>query len=217
MMLYLIERYTNNKDTTTMKQRIKQLAQDTLDVIAYSVVGILTVIAVDKLEPHKAILEARDRIINLHHYKATFAKAKLIHAKLAKHSGMPHQIPGLKLHDSTMVNAFVTANDMYITQGMLDHAKSDAELAYVLGHEMGHTMLYHTTRPPNMKYTDSRIHEANVDKIAIYLMVRTGYNICNVGDVWKRLGDKYGHGAASDSHPSYLYRMHELTFPNCGG
>ena len=167
---------------------IRQIVRDVVDVIVFSVVGVLTVIAVHELEIDKTIVSLRDKVINLHHYKATFNRALIIYAKLRKHTGIPSQIPDLYLDRSTTVNAYVSARVMVITQGMLDHAKSDSDLAYVLGHEMGHTMLYHTTVRQDRRLTDSRIHEANADKIAVYLMVRTGYNICNIGDLWKRTG-----------------------------
>lgn len=51
------------------------------------------------------------------------------------------QRPELKLHilDEPLPNAMVSAGGyIYVTQGLLDSAKSENELAFVLAHELGH-------------------------------------------------------------------------------
>jgi predicted Zn-dependent protease len=67
--------------------------------------------------------------------------------KLAQHS---HR-PGLEYHftivDSTRVNAFALPGGyIYITRGMLAYLNSEAELAAVLGHEIGHVTARHSVR-----------------------------------------------------------------------
>ena len=67
--------------------------------------------------------------------------------KLASHS---HR-PGLSYHftiiDSTQVNAFALPGGyIYITRGMLAYLNSEAELAAVLGHEIGHVTARHSVR-----------------------------------------------------------------------
>ena len=67
--------------------------------------------------------------------------------KLASHS---HR-PGLDYHftiiDSTQVNAFALPGGyIYITRGMLAYLNSEAELAAVLGHEIGHVTARHSVR-----------------------------------------------------------------------
>lgn len=67
--------------------------------------------------------------------------------KLARHS---HR-PGLDYHftilDSTRVNAFALPGGyIYITRGMLAYLNSEAELAAVLGHEIGHVTARHSVR-----------------------------------------------------------------------
>lgn len=187
------------------------------DYILYVAVGLVTVLAVQKLDTGKMVRSAHMKIVNQFTYKADFARAQMIYKKLVRHTGVSHAIPLLQYDSSKQINAYVTIFSMYITQGMLDHVKNDSELAYVLGHEMGHSMLYHTTSPPSRKSTDSRVHEANADKISVYLLVRSGYSVCGLGDVWMRLVDKYGANAVTSSHPNMLYRAHQLSFPQCGG
>jgi predicted Zn-dependent protease len=67
--------------------------------------------------------------------------------KLASHS---HR-PGLGYHftivDSAQVNAFALPGGyIYITRGMLAYLNSEAELAAVLGHEIGHVTARHSVR-----------------------------------------------------------------------
>jgi predicted Zn-dependent protease len=67
--------------------------------------------------------------------------------KLASHS---HR-PGLDYHftitDSPQVNAFALPGGyIYITRGMLAYLNSEAELAAVLGHEIGHVTARHSVR-----------------------------------------------------------------------
>ena len=67
--------------------------------------------------------------------------------KLASHS---HR-PGLNYHftiiDSNQVNAFALPGGyIYITRGMLAYLNSEAELAAVLGHEIGHVTARHSVR-----------------------------------------------------------------------
>ena len=186
------------------------------DYVFYVSIGLVTVLAVQKLEPVQGLRSINKTIVDKFKYKADFARAQMIYNKIIRHTGVRGNIPPLRLSKTRQVNAYVTIFSMYITQGMLDHVKSDSELAYVLGHEMGHSMLYHTSSPQSRKYTDSRVHEANADKISVYLLVRSGYDICNLGDVWTRLVDKYGASAADTGHPNMLYRAHQLSFPQCG-
>ena len=49
--------------------------------------------------------------------------------------------------DSTSVNAFALPGGyIYITRGMLAYLNSEAELAAVLGHEIGHVTARHSVR-----------------------------------------------------------------------
>ena len=67
--------------------------------------------------------------------------------KLASHSHRPELDYHFTLLDSTQVNAFALPGGyIYITRGMLAYLNSEAELAAVLGHEIGHVTARHSVR-----------------------------------------------------------------------
>lgn len=67
--------------------------------------------------------------------------------KLAAHSHRPGLIYRFTVVDSTQVNAFALPGGyIYITRGLLAYLNSEAELAAVLGHEIGHVTARHSVR-----------------------------------------------------------------------
>jgi len=67
--------------------------------------------------------------------------------KLAQHSHRPELEYHFTIVDSTQVNAFALPGGyIYITRGMLAYLNSEAELAAVLGHEIGHVTARHSVR-----------------------------------------------------------------------
>jgi predicted Zn-dependent protease len=67
--------------------------------------------------------------------------------KLVPHSHRPDLIYRFTLLDSQDVNAFALPGGyIYITRGLLAYLNSEAELAAVLGHEMGHVTARHSVR-----------------------------------------------------------------------
>jgi len=67
--------------------------------------------------------------------------------KLAAQSDRPNLVYHFTVLDSTEVNAFALPGGyIYITRGLLAYLNSEAELAAVLGHEIGHVTARHAVR-----------------------------------------------------------------------
>jgi predicted Zn-dependent protease len=67
--------------------------------------------------------------------------------KLAVHSHRPGLVYRFTVLDSSQVNAFALPGGyIYITRGILAYLNSEAELAAVLGHELGHVTARHSVR-----------------------------------------------------------------------
>jgi len=65
--------------------------------------------------------------------------------KLAKASERPHLPWSFKVVDDPVPNAFALPGGfIFVTRGMLTHLNSEAELAMVLGHEVGHVTAKHS-------------------------------------------------------------------------
>lgn len=133
---------------------------------------------------------------------------------LKKYAGNPMMIPQLIIIDNAAtVNAYANNKNIGIYTGMLKLLKTRDELAFVLGHEIGHIMLDHINFSKSLR--DSRILEANADKYSIYLMIRAGYDICQAKDLWTILRNETGDNTVTGSHPDYSFRIWELTFRQC--
>ncbi|HYQ72756.1 MAG TPA: M48 family metalloprotease, partial [Gammaproteobacteria bacterium] len=66
---------------------------------------------------------------------------------LASHSHRPELFYRFTVLDSTAINAFALPGGyIYITRGLLAYLNSEAELAAVLGHEIGHVTARHSVR-----------------------------------------------------------------------
>ena len=67
--------------------------------------------------------------------------------ELASHSHRPELFYHFTVLDSTAINAFALPGGyIYITRGLLAYLNSEAELAAVLGHEIGHVTARHSVR-----------------------------------------------------------------------
>lgn len=116
--------------------------------------------------------------------------------------------------EDEQINAWTDGDSVYITTGMLNFTKSSDEIAFVLGHELGHIVLGHFLCSEEFIST---INERNADKYGAYLAIRAGYNVCAGKDIWKRMVDQYGagEGASDGIHPPNIDRENSLDFPEC--
>ena len=116
---------------------------------------------------------------------------------------------------SKVVNAFVTGGKyIYVFTGFLDEAQSKDEIAFVLGHELGHSLLQHQERRANdwtqqlaalatlaaavnssdslkdlstvLQSDYSQIDEQEADAIGVAIATRAGYNALRGADFFVR-------------------------------
>jgi beta-barrel assembly-enhancing protease len=93
-----------------------------------------------------------------------------------------------------------------ISQGMLDLAQSDDELAVVTAHELAHNVLDRMGHKASAKQG-----EMDADRVGVWLMARADYDMRAVMRFWARVRKKADYGVFSDgSHPSWARRLAAL-------
>jgi hypothetical protein len=141
----------------------------------------------------------------------------------------------IELGNADNVNAYDDGRRVMITRGMMDFARTDEELAYMLAKEMAHNSLGHTNKQ-NMSATIGgivdnliRIHpdatalagtsgvrplpqelDAAADTLSLYMLARAGYNIDNAMRFWERLANQVPSTVLNGYtaiHPSTAYRL----------
>ncbi|HZW13403.1 MAG TPA: M48 family metallopeptidase [Noviherbaspirillum sp.] len=129
------------------------------------------------------------------------------------------------------VSSYADGHRLMITRGMLAFARTDEELAYALAREIAHNVLTAAPRADmgavidGLRTLDARtasppllggitpftpVLDATVDKLALYLLVRAGYEIDNVPGFWKRLAAEHPAQVPNSHtalHPSTAYRL----------
>jgi hypothetical protein len=121
------------------------------------------------------------------------------------------------------VNAFADGTRIAVTTGMMRLARSDAELALVVGHEIAHNTLEHPDElrlrgllnalvtaitgqgelPSASSFSFPKELEADADYVGLYVLARAGYDIEQAGEFWSRLQNIPNASARefSQSHP----------------
>lgn len=144
-------------------------------------------------------------------------KANIIHTFETIKSNINSDID-FKLHviDSQNINAFtMLGGHIYITTGLLAYIESIDELAFIMGHEIGHNMSHHLERKIkkimvtssyfgatgideftkiaidlNNKFSApfDQIDEYEADKYGFEISKKAGYDINKFADFFKRMG-----------------------------
>ena len=123
---------------------------------------------------------------------------------------------GVELGNTDNVNSYADGRRILITRGMMNFARSDQELAYLLATEMAHNALAHAHKQkmsatlsgiidnliriqPDMSmmggtagvkiYTPEQ--DANAHALALYMAARAGYGIDQAAGFWRRLATQY--------------------------
>lgn len=138
--------------------------------------------------------------------------------------------------DSDIINAYsLPGGKIYVTRGMLAMIQSEAELAAILAHEIGHVDLYHCvslartriadldtpltqTLETFIRHAHGELQETEADLYALRLLVRAGYDPRAPADLFTRMADDGGPEPRHDHRPvpellADAIRRYERTHP----
>lgn len=127
----------------------------------------------------------------------------------------------VKFVDSKKVNAWADGTQVVITSAILARCDSDADLAFVLAHEMAHNLLHHRQRLalagiqrsgllpiPSAASAMVRETEEEADRLAVRLTAASGYDVSQAVSFLDRLLNS-GNGVhrAAATHPDAPRRL----------
>lgn len=170
-------------------------------ILLYAILSIVIVLSAIGLDAYQPVNPENG---------VTVKTVQEIYDNIQKFSGIPGGIPPLVIVTSLDVNAFMTPDNLFVTIGMMKFVKNQDEMAAVIGHEIGHYVLRHSWFKD-----DSRLKEANADKIGAYMVLRAGYNICAIETLWTRMAKTFGDRILTITHPGETQRAYEMHFPIC--
>lgn len=141
----------------------------------------------------------------------------------------------IELGNSDNINSYGDGRRVLITRGMLGFVQSDNELAYLIAKEMAHNSLGHAIRQRMVATSGSVIDnlmraepdmtaaagnggirpypqelDAAADNLALYMLVRAGYNVDGYASFWQRLATQYPAtvpNGYTSLHPGITYRL----------
>lgn len=141
----------------------------------------------------------------------------------------------IELGNAENVNAYGDGRRVLITRGMMNFAKTDDELAFVLAKELAHSALGHASRQkmnatmggiidnlirlnPDMSTMGGMAGirplpqelDAAADNLALYFLARADYDPTGAPAFWQRLATAYPASVANGYtaiHPSTAYRL----------
>lgn len=109
------------------------------------------------------------------------------------------------------LNAFTDRDHISITWDLVNFAQNDAELAFVIAHEVAHNLLGHQLpRDP----ADRQELEIEADYVGLYLVARAGYDPEPAANLLRRMEDMLPHRiSTSQTHPTFAgrYRAAQAT------
>ncbi len=146
---------------------------------------------------------------------------------------------GLVRLPTTQVTAATDGTDIMVSNGLLDFAENDAEIAMVVGHELAHAACGHigakrrnaffgalgdavygaVTGYRGSEFTNAGLHafsqefESEADYIGTYFAARAGYDVSGAAAFWRRLGranPSYIAATATATHPSTAQRYLDI-------
>jgi len=102
-----------------------------------------------------------------------------------------------RLKISGAINAYANGRSITVTTAMMEFAKTDEELALIIGHELAHNTMGHVPKAiwntviSGFATRTTRPFESEADYVGLYYMARAGYDLTGVEDFWRRLGVKH--------------------------
>lgn len=146
-------------------------------------------------------------------HKREVAQMVVIYKNLILNAGTM-RIPTLKMSDSSSINAWTDGTSVYMTYPMLDFINGDEDmLALLLAHELSHAIMGHPFMPP--EFIDSRQKEAQADKMGVFIMLKSGYDVCEGRKLMLNFMKEFGDDAETTSHPDFGYRLYQMDMPWC--
>jgi len=108
-----------------------------------------------------------------------------------------------------------TGTTVYVTRGALAKLRDEAELAGLLGHEIGHVLAGHAhdnlveraREVPVDSHDRDRDDEIQADELAVLLTARAGYDPRAVETMLRALGEGEPPGDDDDVHPPWQQRL----------
>ncbi|WP_051202941.1 M48 family metallopeptidase [Desulfovibrio aminophilus] len=142
------------------------------------------------------------------------------------------------LAHSNTVNAFADGRAVYVFQGMMDYAKTDDELALILGHEMAHNVMGHVDAMKMRRgfgaaldllialatgvntggmamnaggLAYSKEYEMEADYVGMYFAANAGADIETGPEIWRRMAaDSPQAMSGGSTHPGSAERFTAL-------
>lgn len=124
----------------------------------------------------------------------------------------------IKFVDSSTTNAWSDGRHVVLTSAIVNMARSDDELAFVIAHEMAHNILGHLDKPGRhsrallgelLATRGSRGAESQADAAAVFLMRNSGY-APEAGMSFLQSASRRIWWAVSLSHPGFASRMRTI-------
>ncbi len=123
----------------------------------------------------------------------------------------------------TVHNASADGSNAILSSAIVEETRSDGELAFLIGHEMSHNILGHTTRLMKEKVSFGlfagiganaakiRATEQEADYWGLYLAASAGYDPAAGAVFWQRYDEKHGSFLADATHLNGDTRVRYLT------
>jgi len=130
----------------------------------------------DEMNYGSKIADVYDSSANLSDYKLTTVES--IGQNLSKSVSRTKIVYKFRVINDTAVNAFsIAGGNVYITTGLLDFVQSDDELAFVIGHEMGHVDRKHAMHQIEYSVIAEKIGGSDAGSVSsiIYNLMNTPF------------------------------------------